>query len=156
MQIGADWTAGKLHDVLMDKGAGLVLETVRQLEAGGLEAQPQDESLYQNSAPKIFKEDCRIDWTQPTSVVYNFIRGLSPYPAAWTTLNGKTVKIFQVEKGDHFDSQAGEIKDTASGQVQVSTIDGSLRIQTLQIEGKRRMQTDEFLRGYKEAVEKFI
>ena len=77
-------------------GAGLVLRTVEGLDAKQLEAKPQDDSLYRNPAPKIHKEDCRINWEASTVEVYNHIRGLSPYPAAWTTLEGLNCKILQV------------------------------------------------------------
>ncbi len=78
LDIPLDWTAGDLHDALMVQGAELVLETVKGIAAGQLEAKPQDDSLFQHHAPKIFKENCQINWAQPAQQVYNFIRGLSP------------------------------------------------------------------------------
>ncbi|MEM8892045.1 MAG: methionyl-tRNA formyltransferase, partial [Bacteroidota bacterium] len=97
INIPEDWTAGDLHDDLMVKGAELVLETVQALEAGTVEAKAQDDSLFKNHAPKIFKEDCRIDWNQEAYKVNNFIRGLSPYPTSWTKLGEKVLKVYKAE-----------------------------------------------------------
>ncbi len=87
-------TAGTLYERLMHKGGELVLKTVLAIQAGSYPSQPQPENVTIKHAPKIFKETCVINWNQPYDQVINFVRGLSPYPAAWTTINGKTYKIF--------------------------------------------------------------
>ncbi|MBC7892282.1 MAG: methionyl-tRNA formyltransferase, partial [Sphingobacteriaceae bacterium] len=92
--IHPDDTAGTLHDRLMQHGAALVLKTVQAIEAGEYPDLPQSEARDLKKAPKIFKETGEIDWNQPAETVRNFVRGLSPYPAAWTTLSGKVLKIF--------------------------------------------------------------
>jgi methionyl-tRNA formyltransferase len=95
LPISEDATAGTMHDELMEIGANLVLKTVRAIEAGDFpqEDQSSNETTLK-AAPKIFKEDCEIDWTKPSEAIRNFIRGLSPYPAAWTLLDGKVLKLF--------------------------------------------------------------
>ncbi|MEM6343792.1 MAG: methionyl-tRNA formyltransferase [Bacteroidota bacterium] len=154
--IPADWTAGDLHDKLMEMGASLVLQTVEGLDAQQLAAKPQDDSLYRNPAPKIHKEDCRINWEASTVEVYNHIRGLSPYPAAWTTLEGLNCKILQVSMTEEERSaQPGTIKAMGQSQILVACQDGWLQIDQLQLAGKKRMATADFLRGYKEELSRF-
>ena len=146
--------AGSLHDKLMVIGADLVKETVDKLIADDLDPIPQKELLASNSvlkeAPKLFKEDCRINFNSSTDEVYNFIRGLSPYPAAHTRIklesgDEKALKVFSVEKiairGD-----VGEIR-LVDDQLIAFTSDGALRIVELQMEGKKRMKSEDFLRG---------
>lgn len=153
IDIPQDWTAGDLHDDLMVKGAELVLETVQALEFGTLEAKAQDNSLFKNHAPKIFKEDCRINWDQESHKVYNFIRGLSPYPTAWTKLGDKILKIYRTEIAHlHGGNLPGSIHVQES-RLFISCADGLLEIQELQLEGKKRMKTEDFLRGYKQEIE---
>jgi methionyl-tRNA formyltransferase len=97
VSVPENFTAGDLHDKLMHKGAGLLVKTVKAIESGRYKEQPQvhlAENAELKHAPKIFKEDCRVNWDKPMANVYNHIRGLSPYPTAFTTLNGKTLKIF--------------------------------------------------------------
>ncbi len=144
-------TAGTLYKRLMHKGAGLVLKSVQQIEKGEvqLKNQPQDGEI--KKAPKIFKEDCQIDFTRPASEVYNFIRGLSPYPAAWTTLNGKTCKIYEAEipaeQGTRPEDQA--VFTDNKTFLHLKAADGYIAVKSLQMEGKKRMGTEEFLRGNK-------
>ncbi len=155
-EIPSDWTAGDLHDKLMEMGAELVLKTVEGLDAKQLEAKPQDDKLYRNPAPKIHKEDCRINWEASTVEVYNHIRGLSPYPAAWTTLEGLNCKILQVSMTeDKRSAQPGSIKGADNEQILVACKDGWLQINQLQLAGKKRMATADFLRGYKEELSRF-
>lgn len=150
--------AGIVHDKLMYLGARLVTETVDQLLSGDLSAVPQTEMADVESlrpAPKIFKETCRIDWSKSISEVYNFIRGLAPYPAAWTELidpDGKKtmVKIFDTAKElSAHDLIPGTIVCDGKSSLKVAMSDGYLDIKSLQIAGKKRMQTDEFLRGFR-------
>lgn len=150
-------SAGDLHDSLMHVGAKLVLKTVQGLEAGILKAHPQDDEKALHKAPKIFKEDCKIDWSQDRDAVYNFIRGLSPYPAAWTMLDGKIMKIFETEKVDlRASPEAGKLHfDENDLRLLVSCSDGWLEITHLQLQGKKRMKTADFLRGYKDDLIQF-
>ncbi|MBY0432616.1 MAG: methionyl-tRNA formyltransferase [Cyclobacteriaceae bacterium] len=138
-------TAGTLYERLMKKGAQLVLKTVRAIEAGNYPNQPQPESITIKHAPKIYKETCEIKWDRPSHDVRNFIRGLSPFPGAWTILNEKFFKIFNVSplawKGD------GPWETDHKSYLYVRTSDGWVSIEELQPEGKRRMTTAEFFRG---------
>jgi methionyl-tRNA formyltransferase len=111
VEIPTSWNAGDLHDHMMEKGSRLVLKTAQELDGARLIPHKQDESLYRHKAPKIQKEDCRIDWSRSSVEVYNHIRGLSPYPTAWTTLAGQGVKVFQAqpEEGLDFEGEAGQI-----------------------------------------------
>lgn len=154
--IPLDWKAGDLHDHMMSIGADLVLKTANGLAQAELEAKPQDNSLYKNSAPKIHKEDCRIDWTQTVEQVYNHIRGLSPYPAAWTTLEGQNCKILAASRiQEEAKPVPGTIRLIDQEQMLVACNNGWLSIQQLQLAGKKRMSTADFLRGYKEEIKQF-
>lgn len=153
VEIPSDWTAGDLHDRLMEEGAKLVLATVKGLETQSISAQPQDDQLSIHKAPKIFREDCRINWAQPGEQVYNLIRGLSPYPAAWTRLNDKVLKLFQTELGAETQAAPGtaEVSEDST-YLRIATQSHWIRVHELQIEGKRRMSTRDFLHGYQEAI----
>jgi methionyl-tRNA formyltransferase len=153
VDIPHDWTAGDLHDVMMVKGAELVLKTVKAIEAGTIVPQPQDEQAFLHPAPKIFKEDCRIDWNRPAAEVYNFIRGLSPYPTAWTLLHGKVLKVFRASEGhEAVAGKAGKLMLSGKNELWVGCGEGCLRIEELQLEGKKRMPTAQFLLGFKEEL----
>lgn len=149
--ISADMNAGELHDALSEIGSITVLETVRLIESGNAKPQQQDNTLA-SPAPKIFKETCRIQWNQKTDSIFNFIRGLSPYPAAWTVHNDKQIKIFRT-KNLEFRILNSEYKAGTIGIIEnriiVYTSDGSIEILELQLEGKKRMSAEEFLRGYR-------
>jgi methionyl-tRNA formyltransferase len=148
-----DWTAGDLHDTMMERGAELVLKTVQAIQSETIVPQPQDELAFLHPAPKIFKEDCRIDWNLDAGKIYNFIRGLSPSPTAWTTLNGKVLKIFKVTEGEEtFDGTPGTLKLSGKNELWVRCGEGCLRIDNLQIEGKKRMDTAAFLLGHREEL----
>ncbi len=143
-------TAGTLYERLMRKGADLVLKTVRAVETGRYPQIPQDLSQPVKLAPKIFTETCEINFGQTTRQVHDFVRGLSPYPGAWTRINGKVCKIFRAEK--HFlpaGSSAGSIQTDDKTFLHLKTADGWLAVQELQLEGKKRMPVGEFLRGNK-------
>ena len=150
---------GIVHDGLMTMGAGLVLETVDLLLEGKTDAVPQEEFYKDPSelrpAPKIFKETCRIDWNQPVKKIYDFIRGLSPYPAAWSELiaseeaESVVVKIFESEKVyESHQLAAGTIVTDGKKFMKVAVPDGFVSILSLQLPGKKRLKTDELLRGY--------
>ena len=141
-----------VHDKLMHLSGQLVIETVNRIIDGTVTSIPQDaiEGVEPTPAPKIFRDTCRIDWSQPTKRIYDFIRGLSPYPAAWTTLNGKAVKIYETEKESaHEAKQPGSILSDGKTFLKVATADGFLNIKSLQLEGKKRMPTTDLLRGIK-------
>ena len=138
-----------VHDKLMELSGKLVLKTVDSIIAGTFTTTPQEEGEV-TAAPKIFRETCRIDWNQPAKRIYDFIRGLSPYPAAWTTLNGKSVKIYEAEKVENQEfGETGTIKTDGKTFIKVITADGMLNIKVLQLEGKKRMPVTDLLRGTK-------
>ncbi len=142
-------TAGALYDRLMVKGAQLVLKTVRAIESGDYPSLPQEESLTVKHAPKIFKETCEINWNQPADTIRNFVRGLSPYPAAWVVLGEKNYKIFEVSVADtvSIDGNPGSIQTDNKNYLYIKTSDGCISIEELQPEGKRKMNIKEFFRG---------
>ena len=143
-------TAGTLYERLMRKGADLVLKTVRAVETGNYPQIPQDLSQPVKLAPKIFTETCEIDFAMTTQQAHNFVRGLSPYPGAWTRINGKVCKIFRAER--HLlpaGSSAGSVQTDDKTFLHLKTADGWLAVQELQLEGKKRMPVSEFLRGNK-------
>ncbi len=146
-----DDDAGDLHDKLMKIGADLLVHTVKAIKEGNYKEKPQPLHLNElKQAPKIFKEYCEINWKQPTHVIYNFIRGLSPYPAAYTGFQGKTLKIFKAspEPGRSNDSPGTVISDKKTF-VKFACTDGYLSIKELQLQGKKRMGIIDFLRGYR-------
>ena len=141
-----------VHDKLMLLSGQLVTQTIDNILAGTVTSIPQDQfkDIPLTPAPKIFRDTCRIDWNQPTKRIYDFIRGLSPYPAAWTTLDGKSVKIFEAEKEVATPScEPGTIVSDGKKTLKVATADGWLNIKTLQLEGKKRMPVSDLLRGLK-------
>ncbi len=143
--------AGTVHDRLMERGANLVLKTVKAIEANDYPQLPQDISQELRPAPKIFKETCEINWNQPAAQVHNFIRGLSPYPAAWTTLQGKICKIYQSELTDTDapEAKAGEMQSDGKTFLAFKCADKLLKIKELQLEGKKKMGVEDFLRGFR-------
>jgi methionyl-tRNA formyltransferase len=145
--IGLNDIAGDLHDTLSMVGAESVLQTVRLIERGNVQPHQQDDSLA-CPAPKIFKEDCRIDWTKPSQQVHNFIRGLSPHPSAWTTHMGKLIKVFRSKMVERHSTQAGIVLNRTQNILEVGTGSGVVSLLEIQQEGKRRLSIEEFLRGY--------
>lgn len=164
--IGEDETAGEVHDRMKEIGAALLVQTIDGLLNGTIEekAQHLPPSTTPSSpfaihhsppsplkhAPKIFTETCRIDWNKPVEEIYNLIRGLSPFPAAFTLLDGKTLKIFRAEK----DTTAplvppGKYESDGKRFLRYAGKDGYIEIKDLQVEGRKRMQVEAFLRGYK-------
>ncbi len=147
-----------VHDKLMTLGARLVTETVDAILADAIKPIPQEEMAVVGElrpAPKIFKETCRIDWNQPVKRIYDFIRGLSPHPAAWSELvNGEgeavVVKIFETEKLPATHSYAtGTVLSDGKDYLKVAVSDGFVGILTLQLPGKKRLKTEELLRGFR-------
>lgn len=141
-------TAGSLHDKLMIVGANLLVKTVKAIEADDYNEVPQPESEELKFAPKIFKDFCKVDWNQNNQTVYNHLRGLSPYPTAFTTLNDKTLKIFNAEPEDKEPGiSTGAFLTDGKTYLKFATKDGFIKVTDVQFEGKKRMLIDEFLRG---------
>lgn len=148
IEIEEDETAGTLHDKLMVVGANLLVKTVKAIEAEDYQEVPQIHAEDLKSAPKIFKEFTKIDWNQANQTVYNHIRGLSPYPTAFTHLNDKTLKVFNIQKEDKEPGiSAGAFLTDGKTYLKFATKDGFIKLTDVQFEGKKRMLIDEFLRG---------
>lgn len=154
LTIGDEETAGEVHDRMKEIGAQLLVDTLEKIEAGTIEETAQsliagDKTIF-STAPKIFTETCRINWHKPVSEIYNLIRGLSPYPGAFTPLGDKIIKIFRAKKNitpplippGSYESDGKEL-------LRYAGIDGYIEISELQLEGKKRMPVEVFLRGYK-------
>lgn len=148
MPIGPNETAGAVHDRMMLLGAETVLKTVKAIESGDYQLQKQDDALA-TKAPKLFRETCEIDFTQPIEKVHNFVRGLSPYPAAWTTLEGKQLKILRAhyEKAD-LDATPGTFRSDNKSWIKIAAPDGWLVVEELQMQGRKRMKANNFLNGF--------
>jgi len=143
-------TAGTLHDKLMTAGAALIVDTLDQVEKGHVAEKPQIVLHDYKHAPKLFTETCLIDWNHTTEHVYNFIRGLSPYPAAFTIVNDKKMKLFLCSKIiDTHQLQPGTLLSDNKQSIRFACTDGFIEVNELQLEGKTRMKTDDFLRGNK-------
>lgn len=152
--------AGTLHDKLMETGAALLAQTVSSIIAGNYPQVDQNSQLPEGAvlkpAPKIFKDTCRINWNTNIDSVYNFIRGLSPYPAAWTVFENMqtgeklSAKIFETRRESANHNQLpGTIVTDEKNYLKVAVEGGFLQINVLQLEGKKRLSMDEFLRGFK-------
>ncbi|MFN0156966.1 MAG: methionyl-tRNA formyltransferase [Bacteroidota bacterium] len=139
--------AGTIHDKLAEVGAEIVLHTVRLIEQGKAVARPQDDALA-SPAPKIFKEDCRIAWDHPALAIHNRIRGLSPYPTAFTTHGDKLLKLYRSTLTDTTSTRQPGTVLLDGQKLFVATADHLLSIEELQLEGRKRMSVEEFLRGY--------
>ncbi len=156
IDISSDDTAGTLHDKLKILGAQAVMETVSLIEQYGKDTpEVKQKNSEASSAPKIFREDCEINFERSVDEVYDFIRGLSPYPGAFTVYKGKNLKILKTFKS-RWDSLKGPgrffIKD---GKLYVSTLNEFLEITELQLEGKKKMLAHEFLNGHSDMFKKF-
>ncbi len=142
-------TAGDVHDRMMLLGAEVTLKTVQAIEQKDIQAIPQDHSLA-TKAPKIFNDTCEIDFHQSTQKVHDFIRGMSPYPAAWTKLDDKTLKILKTSKLlEPHQYPAGSFHSDNKSFIRIATVDGFVDIHQLQLQGRKRMTTKDFLNGYK-------
>ena len=147
--------AGTVHDKLMDIGAETLVKTICKIEAGDIQPIEQSEMLETmelKPAPKIFKEDCMIDWNQPAVKVFNHIRGLSPYPGAFSILatdKEYNLKVFETEyEIKSHDLEPGTVQTNGKNDFSVAVNDGFIKITELQIAGKKRMKTGDFLRGF--------
>lgn len=144
-------TAGKLHDKMMDLGADLLSETVGKIESGTAVSMPQPKSGELKAAPKIFKEDCQISWGQTAQIVHDHIRGLSPYPAAYTLVTGvdyERMKIFESRVTDLNASLPPGTVEASKHKLFVHTADCLVEIKEVQVPGKKRMSIEAFLNGY--------
>ena len=157
-RIRPDETAGELHDELMEIGSELVLQTVEGLIQRNVETRLQ-RSFIQGAeelrpAPKLTRELCHIDWAQPTDKVYNLIRGLSPYPTAFTELtqgDGTTqLKVFRTEKRPDLHAAPGTVLSDGKTFLAIATGDGALELTELQLAGKKKMAVAEFLKGFRD------
>lgn len=142
---------GTLYGRLMERGSKLVLKTIEAIAEGSVKTTPQDEFRAKNPAPKLYKEMGQIDWSMPAEKIHNLVRGLSPYPAAWTTINAKTCKIYTTRplKTDLSGLKAGDYQTDGKTTLHFQTGEGALAVLELQMEGKKRMDVVEFLRGNK-------
>ncbi len=152
IEIGENETAGEVHDRMALIGAALVLRTVRAIEKKDYVLSKQDESLV-SKAPKIFRETCEIDFNQPVETVHNFVRGLSPFPGAWTMLNNEELKILRTLKTKERTQQIpGTFIIEDKKRLKISTADFLLEVLELQLQGRRRMQVTDFLNGYSNLI----
>jgi methionyl-tRNA formyltransferase len=159
MPIGEDETVGEVHDRMKELGAVVLVKTVQGLAEGNIEERPQStvngpqsmvHSPEPKHAPKIFTETCRIDWNKPADEIHNLIRGLSPYPAAFTILHDKKLKVYSSKKeiGEHNHS-IGEAVSDGKSFLKYACGNGYMHVLELQLEGKKRMMVKDFLRGWK-------
>jgi methionyl-tRNA formyltransferase len=150
--IGNDETAGELHDRMKIVGADLVVKTTRGLMDGTLQEKPQriTDAGSLKMAPKIFTSDCEIKWEDSIFKIHNQIRGLSPFPGAFTFLKDKTFKIFKsrAEKYNH-GGKIGEMETNGKDWLRFIASDGYIYIEEMQLEGKKRMPVADFLRGFR-------
>jgi methionyl-tRNA formyltransferase len=148
--IDEEMTAGDLHDALMEKGAELLVKTIKAIEENDYQEISQESFNEENlkHAPKIFKEDCKINWNQENEVVYNMIRGLSPYPAAFTNFLDKGLKIYKAAKEDVEPGiSAGAFLSDNKTYLKFATKNGFISLIEIQQEGKKKMEIGDFLRG---------
>ncbi len=143
-------TAGTLHDKLMQSGAALIVQTLNYIREDHMTEKEQQAEESTKHAPKLYTDTCVIHWNQTTKQVYNHIRGLSPYPAAFTKINGKMLKLYSVEpilSLHHVEPSS--IQTDHKSYIHIACLDGFINVLELQLEGKKRMKTDDFLRGNK-------
>jgi methionyl-tRNA formyltransferase len=157
ISIGDTETAGELHDRMKKIGAQLLLQTIHKLTENKLQETPQstisgtsENHRYLHHAPKISTETCEIKWEKSTNEIYNLIRGLSPHPAAFTFLNGKKLKIFRAEKETATIKESpGKIVSDHKSYLKFACNNGYISVKELQLEGKKKMNVVNFLRGWR-------
>jgi len=149
VSIEEDMTAGQLHDILADVGAGILIETLDQMAEGSINITKQDNSQA-TKAPKLTKELCHIDFNQPAVNVYNLIRGLNPYPGAFAFHKGRQIKIYTCKPSmkNSGNSDPGTVIQKSKNDFTLSCRDGAIVVSEVQLEGKRRMTVREFFNGY--------
>lgn len=150
--IGENDTTGEVHDKMMHIGANLVLQSVRALETGNVQPQPQA-TLKATHAPKLFQETCKIDFSKTVAEVHNQVRGLSPFPTAWTMLKGHLLKIYKTSKTLIINTPPSVTEENwetdGKNYLRFRCADGFIDVLELQLEGKKRMDIKSFLNGYK-------
>jgi methionyl-tRNA formyltransferase len=155
IQINEDETAGELHDKMKEVGASLLVKTIKELTMGNLKEEDQSSVISRQSselkhAPKIFTETCKIDWNKPVDEVYNLIRGLSPFPGAFTYLDNKLLKIYRAKKEIIIPTiEVGNSETDKKTFLKFACADGYIQITELQLEGKKKMEVASFLRGHR-------
>jgi methionyl-tRNA formyltransferase len=156
--IGPNETAGELHDKMMFVGANLVLKTVKALEEGNIVSHQQEEFVAEGevlkSAPKIFKDDCKLDCSKSVAELHNQVRGLSPFPGAFIDIEKEDGSVFPLKIYKSLPEIAGtvlthELISDGKSSLKLSVADGFLHMLEVQIPGKKRMKADELLRGFK-------
>lgn len=153
--IGEEETTGEVHDRMKMIGADLLVETVKGLAEGTLQKTDQSalvngESSILKHAPKLFTENCQVNWNDEAAKIHNLIRGLSPFPGALSTLDGKILKIYRANKELVAHTQsAGNVVSDGKTFLKFACADGYIHIKDLQLEGKKRMLVEDFLRGYR-------
>ncbi len=154
--IGENDTAGEVHDRMKDVGAKVLVETVKGLAGGSLKEKPQtelsdgDRQTILKHAPKIHTDTCRINWGQPVEIVFNLVRGLSPYPAAFIVMNEKMLKIYKAKKEIMVPTHTeGEYETDEKTFLKFACTNGYLHLLEVQMEGKKKMNIEEFLRGFR-------
>ena len=160
LTIGDDETVGEVHDRMMILGANTVLKTVQAIDNQEITPLPQL-AIAATHAPKIFQETCEIDFSQTTADVHNFVRGLSPFPTAWTTLEGLKLKVFKTSKEVGFENippqyktdlgavLTGKFVSDGKSYLKITTADGCIHALDVQLEGRKRMNIRDFLNGYR-------
>jgi methionyl-tRNA formyltransferase len=151
VSIEEDENAGHLHDKLMEVGGQLVCETIDKICSGKIKGKAQEGKATQ--APKIYKKDCQINWGDSIENIHNFIRGLSPYPTAWTFVDEEqkqNIKVFKssIQKTSHSESN-GKIITDGKSELKVAVNGGFIQLHEIQLSGKKKMKTEDFLRGYR-------
>jgi methionyl-tRNA formyltransferase len=156
IKIGDEETAGELHDRMKEIGGDLLVKTINGIADGTLKEISQEsignsqQEIILKHAPKLTTETSRINWSKTADEINNLIRGLSPYPAAYTSLNNKTLKIFKAEKEIATPTvRPGEYVTDKRSFLKFACVDGYISVKELQLEGKKRMNISDFLRGYK-------
>jgi methionyl-tRNA formyltransferase len=150
--IGSNETAGELHDRMKEIGAKLVVQTIRGLTDGTLKEKPQAsmDSSALKQAPKIFPADCEINWSDPVMKIFNQIRGLSPFPGAFTSFKEKNCKIFRAHtEKKELSEKPGEMETDGKSWMRYAAADGYIYVEEIQLEGKKRMGIADFLRGFR-------
>jgi methionyl-tRNA formyltransferase len=151
LSIGPEETAGELHDRMKEIGAGLLVRTIEGLATGNIIEMPQTESKVQEkSAPRIYKETCKINWDRTISEVHNLVRGLSPYPGAFTEIEGKIWKVYRcLAKDEQVKAKPGIFETDFKNFFRVACTNGYIYLTEIQLEGKKKMVIEDFLRGYR-------
>ncbi len=147
--VHSDDTVGSLYDRLMKRGGQLVVKTVQAIEDGDYPEEEQVATTALKHAPKIFREDCEIDWNRSSEEIRNFVRGLNPYPGAWTFFGDLNFKIFEVKPSEFASKKPiGEVDTDNKTFIRIKTNDHSVEVTDLQLQGKKRLRVEDFLRGF--------